>query len=69
MLAAMMKSSKGKEKERLKLKRDKIKCTNTNCGRMGCTKDQCFVKGGKEREAPEWFKKLAKRKAVVCVQQ
>lgn len=65
MLAATMKSSKGKGKKRLKLKKHKIKCTNTNCGRMGHTKDQCFAKGrGKEREAPEWFKKLAERKAV-----
>ena len=66
MLAAMMRSSKGKGKERSKLTRDEIKCTNTNCGRMCHTQDHCFMKGGeKEREAPEWFKKLAERKSVL----
>jgi hypothetical protein len=65
MLAATTKSSKGKGKERSKSKQDEIKCTNTNCGKIGHTKDQCYAKGGgKEREAPEWFKKMAERKVA-----
>jgi hypothetical protein len=31
-------------------------------------KDQCYVKGGgKEKEAPEWYKKMAERKAKALV--
>jgi gag-polypeptide of LTR copia-type len=60
MLAVTTKSLKGKGKNRLKSKRDEIKCTNTSCGEMGHMKDQCYAKGGgKEKEAPgsrRWLK-------------
>jgi hypothetical protein len=53
------------QKGRGKSKRDEIKCTNTNYEKMDHTKDQCYAKGGgKEKEAPEWFKKMTERKAA-----
>ncbi|KAF8810961.1 hypothetical protein BYT27DRAFT_7090691, partial [Phlegmacium glaucopus] len=52
---------KGKEKVNSQSKSSKndILCTNLpNCGRRGHTKDQCWEKGGgKEGQAPDWWKK------------
>ena len=64
--AAMMASTskpkrKGKDKD--KSKKDDILCTNTNCGGRGHTKDQCWAKGGgKEGQAPDWWKNITKGK-------
>ena len=62
MLAATSKpkGERGKDKNKSsKSSKDDILCTNTpNCGRKGHTKDQCWEKGGgKEGQAPEWWKK------------
>ena len=55
-------SQKGKERAS---KRDKIKCTNTNCGKTGYTKDQYYAKGGgKEKETPDWYQKITEKKAA-----
>ena len=56
------KGAKGKGKSKGKLK---VHCSNPNCDKDSHTFDQCFAKGGgKEKEAPEWFKKLAARKVA-----
>ena len=47
-------SQKGKERAS---KRDKIKCTNTNCGKTGYTKDQYYAKGGGKEQKEEEKKK------------
>ena len=61
MMAATTKSRGGKGKD--KSNKEKRHCTNPNCRKDGHTKDQCFAKGGgKEKEAPEWFKKMSERK-------
>ena len=65
--AAMMASAskpKGKGKDKEKSSKSDVLCTNTpNCGRRGHTKDQCWEKGGgKEGQAPDWWKKKAKDK-------
>jgi hypothetical protein len=65
--AAMMASAskpKGKGKDKEKSNKSDVLCTNTpNCGRRGHTKDQCWEKGGgKEGQAPDWWKKKAKDK-------
>jgi hypothetical protein len=63
MMAATMKSRGGKGKD--KSNKEKCHWTNPNCGKDGHTKDQCFAKGGgKEKEAPEWFKKMSERKVT-----
>jgi hypothetical protein len=65
--AAMLKARGGKrnskDKSKLKSSKDDILCTNTNCGRHGHTKDQCWQKGGgKEGQAPDWWLKRTKGK-------
>ena len=73
--AAMMastskpKEEKGKGKSKSKSSKDEIICTNTpNCGRKGHTKDQCWEKGGgKEGQAPDWWKKKTKGKTSANV--
>ena len=69
--AAMMASStnpkkekgKGKDKDKSKSAKSNVLCSNTNCGRRGHTKDQCWEKGGgKEGQAPDWWKKSVKGK-------
>jgi hypothetical protein len=56
------KGAKGKGKSKGK---SKVHCSNPDSDKDGHTFDQCFTKGGgKEKEAPEWFKKLAARKAA-----
>jgi len=63
MMAAMTKPRGGKGKD--KSNKEKHHCTNPNCGKDGHMKDQCYMKGGgKEKEAPEWFKKMAERKVT-----
>jgi hypothetical protein len=63
MMAATTKSRGGKGKD--KSNKEKRHCTNPNCGKDGHMKDQCFAKGGgKEKEAPEWFKKMSERKVT-----
>ena len=65
MMAAMTKSRGGKGKD--KSNKEKHHCTNPNCGKDSHTKDQCFAKGGgKEKEAPEWFKKMSERKVTLA---
>ena len=54
------KGEKGKDRNKSsKSSKDDVICTNTpNCGRKGHTKDQCWEKGGgKEGQAPDWWKK------------
>ena len=62
MASASKPKGKGKDKE--KSNKSDVLCTNTpNCGRRGHTKDQCWEKGGgKEGQAPDWWKKIAKDK-------
>jgi len=63
MMAATTKSREGKGKD--KSNKEKCHCTNPNCGKNSHTKDQCYAKGGgKEKEAPEWFKKMSERKVT-----
>jgi hypothetical protein len=62
MIAATAKArgstSKGKEKE----KKDSPRCSNPNCKKKGHTNDNCWEKGGgKESEAPDWWKKLKEK--------
>ena len=71
--AAMMasttnpKKDKGKGKDKAKSQKGDILCTNTNCGRKGHTKDQCWEKGGgKEGQAPDWWKKTGKGKKATA---
>jgi hypothetical protein len=53
MLAATSKAKSGNSKSL----KNNILCMNTNCGRCGHTKDQCWSKrGGKEGQAPDWWK-------------
>jgi hypothetical protein len=64
MMAAMSRSkdSRGKPKSKEK---PKAHCSNPNCNKDSHTTNQCPTKGGgKEKEAPEWFKKLAARKTA-----
>jgi len=64
MMAAASRSKDSRGKPKLKGK-PKAHCSNPNCNKDGHTLDQCFVKGGgKEKEALEWFKKLAARKTA-----
>ena len=59
MMAATTRAKDGKGKDNSKRNdRNDILCTNSNCKRKGHTKDQCWAKGGgKEGQAPEWWKK------------
>jgi hypothetical protein len=64
------KGGKGKDKDKSKSKssKDDVLCTNSNCGRRGHTKDQCWEKGGgKEGQAPEWWKKIKGNKVSANV--
>ena len=64
VMMAAMKSKDGKGKNKPKGK-EKTCCSNPNCDKPGNTIDQCYTKGGgKEKEAPEWFKKLAAKKTA-----
>ena len=64
--AAMMATS---DKSKFKSSKDDIICTNLpNCGRKGHTKEQCFEKGGgKEGQAPDWWKRARGKKASANV--
>ena len=65
--AAMMAATKSKDgKGRNKPKgKEKTCCLNPNCDKPGHTIDQCYTKGGgKEKEALEWFKRLAAKKTA-----
>ena len=67
MLAATTKAKtrkgKGKDKSKSNSTKDNVLCTNKNCGRCGHTNKQCWEKGGgKEGQAPDWWKKKAKGK-------
>jgi len=59
--AAMTAASTGTKRGRKgKSKRDEKHCTN--CDKPGHTKDQCYAPGGgKEKEAPEWYRKRQKK--------
>ena len=59
------KEGKGKWKDKYKSQKNDVLCTNTpNCGRCGHTKDKCWEKGGgKEGQAPDWWKKSKDKKA------
>ena len=64
MMVATSKSKNGKGKKSPNGKA-KAHCTNSNCDKDGRIIDHCYAKGGgKEKEASEWFKKLAARKAA-----
>jgi hypothetical protein len=53
MLTATSKAKGGNSRS----SKNDILCTNTNCGRRGHTKDQCWAKGGgREGQAPDWWK-------------
>ena len=71
MMASTSKSKRGKGKDKDKSKskssKDDIVCTNLpNCGRKGHTKEQCYEEGGgKEGQAPDWWKKKKEKKAKV----
>jgi hypothetical protein len=59
-------SDKGRSRDkRRKPGRSGAQCTNTNCkSQRGHTIEDCFAKGGgKEHEAPDWFKKRQEAKA------
>ena len=60
MMAATSKPKGGKVKDKSKSKfkslKSNILCTNSNCGRHGHTKEQCWQKGGgQEGKAPDWW--------------
>ena len=55
----MAATSKDKDKSKSKSSKEDTLCTNLNCGRHGHTNNQCWEKGGgKEGQAPEWWKKI-----------
>ena len=62
MMAASSKPNEGKDKT--KSSKSNTVCGNTAfCGRRGHTTEQCWEKGGgREGQAPEWWKKLNKGK-------
>ena len=60
MMAASSKPNEGKDKS--KPSKSDILCTNTNCGHHVHTSDQCWEKGGREGQAPDWWKKGSKGK-------
>ena len=67
MIASTLKPKKGKGKDKDNSKSNSLKedllCMNKYCGKKGHTSDQCWDKGGgKEGQAPKWWKKLAKNK-------
>ena len=68
--AAMMVATKSKDSCKGKGKskgKEKMHCSNPNCNKNGHMIENCFTKGGgKEKEAPEWFKKLAARQAAAA---
>jgi gag-polypeptide of LTR copia-type/GAG-pre-integrase domain len=65
MLAATFKA---KSRNSRSSKND-ILCTNTNCGRRGHTKDQCWSKGGgKEGQGPDWWKTAGKQASANIVE-
>ena len=64
MMVATKSKDSGKGKGKSKGK-EKMHCSNPNCNKNGHMIKNCFMKGGgKEKEAPEWFKKLAARQAA-----
>ena len=65
MMAPASKSKDGKGKSKSgksnKSSKDDVLCTNCDC--PGHTKDQCWAEGGgKEGQAPDWWKKVTKGK-------
>jgi len=57
-------SDGGKGRDRGKEKKSGLCCSNPNCKMKGHTTENCFVKGGgKEHQAPEWWKQKQKAKA------
>ena len=68
MVAAVAKAQGGKGKLKAKGSKDGEKsgkrCANPNCKRKGHMQDQCYEKGGgKEAEAPDWWKEKKKQSA------
>jgi hypothetical protein len=62
MAATKSKDGKGRNKPKGK---EKTRCSNPICDKPGHTIDQCYAKGGgKEKEALEWFKRLAAKKTA-----
>ena len=59
-------SDKGKGRDRKKAKKSGLHCSNPNCKMKGHTTENCFAKGGgKEHQAPEWWKQKQEAKAKV----
>ena len=67
LIVAMAKTKDGKNKSKT-MGRPKLQCLNQNCKKTGHTIDKCYAKGGgKEKEAPEWFKKLQKKEGSASI--
>jgi len=57
-------SDKGKGRDRERAKKSGLHCHNPNCKMKGHTTENCFAKGGgKEHQAPEWWKQKQEAKA------
>jgi len=55
---------KGKGRDRKRAKKSGLHCSNPNCKMKGHTTENCFTKGGgKEHQAPEWWKQKQEAKA------
>ena len=62
--ATSTKPNKGRDRGKTKDKsKDNILCAKKNCDKTRHTSDQCWEKGGgKEVQAPDWWKKIVKSK-------